>query len=396
MGSRNGKPTSIILVCHSYPPVIGGSELEAQRICAELIRRGHRVKVVCAGGEPMPPRRDWIDPKGVPVRIYAGRWKGPLKDMVFALCVVNMLIWERNKYHLVYFLMQGLHLAAGLPVARILGKPILMKIGGSTVVSQMNRSRAGRLELRWLRQWAQCVMILNDGMRQEAIAHGFSAEQLLWMPNPVPTDEFAPCSDRGRNELRSQLGIPLTAPVVLYCGRFAHEKALPSLLDAFARVTMQVPEAMLVLVGDGPLRLELLRQVNQLGLTEKNVRFTGLVDPDEVRSWLKIADIFALVSLSEGLACALIEAMSTGLASVVSDIPANAQLIKNGEQGLLTPVGDSSAIADAIVSLFSDSSLRMQMGVAARETILANYSLTQVTDRYEEMFRNVLENEKRA
>ena len=69
-------PLSVILVCHSYPPVIGGSELEAQRVSSALVRRGYRVTVVCAGGDPMPPLKDWVDPAGVPVRIYAARWTG--------------------------------------------------------------------------------------------------------------------------------------------------------------------------------------------------------------------------------------------------------------------------------------------------------------------------------
>src|SRR5271156_5648778 len=121
---------SFLLVCHSYLPVIGGSEIEAQRVCESLIARGHRIRVVCAGGDPMPPHRDWVDPKGVPVRIYAERWKGAMKDIVFALRVAGMLIRERNDYEVVYFLMQGLHLAAGLPVAKALGKPVVMKIAG--------------------------------------------------------------------------------------------------------------------------------------------------------------------------------------------------------------------------------------------------------------------------
>ena len=88
--------------------------------------------------------------------------------------------------------MQGLHLAAGLPVARGLGKPIVMKFGGSGVVPLMRGSRAGRVELNWLRKWASRLLVLNDGMIQEAIDDGFAREQLTWMPNPVDVDDSAP------------------------------------------------------------------------------------------------------------------------------------------------------------------------------------------------------------
>lgn len=384
---------SFLLICHSYPPVIGGSELEAQRVCEALMRRGHRVTVVCAGGDPMPRGRDWIDPKGVPVRMYGGNWNRAARNIVYAFRVACMLVWERRNYDFVYFLMQGLHLAAGLPVARALGKPIVMKIAGSGEVPRMNRSFAGRFELRMLKQWARCVMILNEGMRQEAIAHGFNPQQLLWMPNPVDTDVFAPGTESAREELRARFQIPPASPVVLYCGRLAPEKALPSLLDAFSLVVEKLPNAYLVLIGDGPLRGDLERQARELQLGEKNIRFAGRVDPDEVCSWLKIADVFALVSYSEGFPCSLIEAMSAGLPSVVSAIVANQQLITDDLQGFLIPPGDSKAIAERVLRLLENPELRNRVGAAARRTILENYSTDLIADRYEELFRKTRKQE---
>lgn len=387
-------PVSIILICHSYPPVIGGSELEAQRVCAALIRRGYLVRVVCAGGDPMPAVRDWVDPEGVPVRIYAGRWKGWMRDFVFGWRVAGMLLWERRDYQLVYFLMQGFHLAVGLPAARLAQKPILMKVGGSGVIPLMTRSAAGRLELRWLRQWANRIMILNEGMREEALQEGFPPEQIYWMPNPVDTDEFAPCEPGARLEGRARFGIPSSAPVALYCGRLAPEKALPSLIEAFALVVRRIPEAVLVLVGDGPLRTSLAEQAARLQLPENHVRFAGRVAPEDVSSWLQIADVFTLVSPSEGFPCALAEAMSAGLASVVSDIPGNRQLIESGQHGLLVPVGDSEAIAAAIVRIFEDGPMRVRMGEESRNRVLENYSTAKIADRYEALFLEALAGER--
>jgi glycosyltransferase involved in cell wall biosynthesis len=363
--------------------------MEAQRVCAALIKRGYRITVVCAGGPPMPPVRDWIDPKGVPVRIYAMHGKGVVKNTVFALQVARMLIWERRTYNFVYFLMQGMHLAFGLPVARVLGKPIIMKVAGSGEVLRMSKSMMGRQELRWLRKWAHCVMILNEGMRSEAIESGFSPESLHWMPNPIDTDEFGPTSPGDQRALRSRCGIPASARVIIYCGRLAPEKALPSLLDAFAMVAREDPDALLVMIGDGPMRNELDTQVRQLGLPEQSVRFTGRMEPDDVSSWLKIGDLFALVSFSEGFPCSLAEAMSTGIPSVVSDIPANRQLIEDGKQGFLVPVSNSKAIADAILRLLRNVELRRHMGQLARQSILNNYSTAQVADRYETIFQSL-------
>lgn len=386
-GRRQG-PFSLILVCSSYPPVVGGSEVEAQRVCAALIKRGHRVIVATTGGPLMPPVRTWTDPAGVPVRLYASAWSGVIKDVIFAVCVAWLLFRERRRYQTVYFLMQGLHLAVGLPIARLLGKTILMKVGGSGVLPSMARSSTGRLELHWLRRWAARVMILNDGMRSEAIAIRFPDEKLVWMPNPVDTEGFSPVAEVERTRLRAEHGLPRDAFVIVYTGRLAPEKCLHLLVEAFSIVLRQRPQSFLVLVGDGPMRGALERLSRELAC-QGNTRFTGSVEPSQVPQWLRMADVFALVSPSEGFPCALVEAMSVGLASVVSDIPANQQLVQSGKHGLLPPAGDVPATAEALLRLFDDHELRLRMGEHARLSVKERYATERVLELYENLLSEV-------
>jgi glycosyltransferase involved in cell wall biosynthesis len=381
---RDGDSFSLILVCSSYPPVVGGSEVEAQRVCSALIKRGHRVTVATMGGPPMPPLRKWTDPTGVPVRLYAAHWNGVMKNVAFAISIAWLLIRERRNYQAVYFLMQGLHLAAGRPVARLLRKTILMKVGGSGVLPGMARTPTGRLEIRWLRKWADRVMILNEGMRAEALAARLPADRLVWMPNPVDTEHFSPVPPAMRSELRAQHGIPPDALVIIYTGRLAPEKSLHLLVEAFATVWRQRTQAYLVLVGDGPMRAALTEQTRRLGCQD-NTRFVGSVAPSEIPRWLQMADVFALVSLSEGFPCALVEAMSAGVASVVSDIPANRQLVESEHHGLLPPAGDASATAAALIRLIDDPELRARMGTEARCSVKQHYATERVLERYETM-----------
>jgi glycosyltransferase involved in cell wall biosynthesis len=380
---------SLILVSHSYPPVLGGSEIEAQRVCAALMRRGHRVTVLCAGGAPMPDVARWTDPSGVPVRIFARRASGRLKDYAFALGVAWTLFRERRNYQLVYFLMQGVHLAVGLPVARWLGKPIVMKISGSSIATMMSASWLGRLELRWLNKWARRVMILNPGIEAEAVAAGLDPQRLLWMPNPIDTDEFAPCSQSVRAELRERFHIPARAAVAIYVGRLAPEKELASLIGAFAAVLKLVPGALLILIGDGPCRRELEAQAAQLGLADR-VRFAGQQPVSAICHWLQACDLFALVSSNEGFPCSLSEAMAAGLPSVVTNIHGNTQLIDNGVHGLVIPVGDDVRIAEAVGVLLADAESRERMGAAARRRVIENYSTDKLMDRYEALFEEAL------
>src|SRR5215467_13369017 len=96
----------ILLICYSYPPVLGGSEVEAQRVASGLIKRGYQVEVLTGAEPPMPTQSRWIDPRGVPVRIIGIRWARRWQPRIFALGVAWLLWRERRRYQLVYFLMQ--------------------------------------------------------------------------------------------------------------------------------------------------------------------------------------------------------------------------------------------------------------------------------------------------
>jgi glycosyltransferase involved in cell wall biosynthesis len=264
-----------------------------------------------------------------------------------------------------------------------------MKFSGSSIITAMRNSLAGRFELRCLRRWAHRVMILNPGMAEEAIVAGLDPNQLLWMPNPVDTVAFAPCGPDQRREARAELGIEPDARIVLFVGRLAPEKELASLLAGFSLIVPCISRALLVLVGEGPSRNELEARAGE-GHLSSRVRFTGRQTAAEVHRWLQVSDVFALVSSNEGLSCSLLEAMSTGLPSVVSDIPANAQLIDSGTQGLRIATGDHEAIAQALAKLLGDDALRKRMGAAARQRVLENYSTCRVVERYEALFHEAL------
>ena len=155
---------------------------------------------------------------------------------MYALGVAWTLFKERNDYDVVYFLMSGLHLATGLPVARMLGKPIVMKFSCSSLVVGMRSSWLGRLELAFLRRWADRILILNPGMLEEALEVGFDKKRIGWMPNPVDTDHFSPCTPEQRIQLRKKLNVGVETPLAVFVGRLEAQKELPWLVGAFALV----------------------------------------------------------------------------------------------------------------------------------------------------------------
>jgi len=136
------------------------------------------------------------------------------------------------------------------------------------------------------------------------------------------------------------------------------------------------------------MRAELETLAAELGIAAR-VRFVGRVPLMEVPFWLRAGDAFALTSPNEGFSCALVEAMASGLPCVVSDIPANRQLVENGVQGITVPFDGIAAISAAFAQLAGDVEGRRRMAEAARSTA-ENYSIDRVVDRYEDLFRKAV------
>jgi glycosyltransferase involved in cell wall biosynthesis len=314
---------------------------------AALMRRGHKVRVLTTASEALPDKKNRVDPNGVPVTTFKANILPLSNGRMFVLGVGYTLFANRRHYEIAQFLLPGLHTLIGVATARTMGKKAVVMFGGSQDAVVLQNSFLGRLQLHTICRLADQIIILNDEMRAQFQGLNFPAHRIISLPCGVDTDEFAPVDDATRVLLRKEFGMPSQRPLITFTGRFVPEKELGTLISAFDRVRLSYPEAMLVLAGDGPLMAELKRQVLELGLDD-NVRFTGFLRQDSIRKLLQASDIFTLVSATEGIPCSLVEAMSVGLPSVVSDIAGTEVLIMDGVQGLRVKVRDVEGLAKAI------------------------------------------------
>ena len=136
---------------------------------------------------------------------------------------------------------------------------------------------------------------------------------------------------------------------MLFVGRLISNKGPQILIQALAELSDA--EADVVFIGDGPMRGQLERAVNELGFHGR-VRFAG--HSDDVAGWLHRADVLVRPSFTEGLPLTVLEAMASRVCVVASDIAGNADLVRDGESGLLFPVGDAGALAAALDRAISD------------------------------------------
>lgn len=172
-------------------------------------------------------------------------------------------------------------------------------------------------------------------------------------------------------------------PVVGCVARFEDQKGVDVLLRAIARV----PDACLVLVGDGECRSALEYLVVELGLSDR-VEFMGWSDdaPRQIASF----DVFALASRNEAFPLTIVEAMLACTPVVASDVGSVSEAIIDGETGLLVPPGDDAALAHSLRRLLHDAPLRERLAVAARGHALSHFTDVAMADGYDQVWQAVL------
>lgn len=269
-------------------------------------------------------------------------------------------------------------------VLATLGLPVKCRI--NTRHGMGGRTRSGRQE--WLyRQslrFTDYAVAVCEAARQRFAADGMRPRRaLLAVPNGIRLERFRPADDVARQALVAELGLPPGSRIIGTVGRLQPVKDHALLLRAFAKVRMQVPEAALVIVGDGPLRAALEAQAEQAGLSDA-VRFMG--DRHDVPRLLTGMEVFALSSASEGYSVALLEACASSLPIVATDVGGNREIVRHGINGRLVPSGDTAAIATALIALLRGGEQAAAMGRAGYAWAQAEASFRTMAERYHGLY----------
>jgi len=186
--------------------------------------------------------------------------------------------------------------------------------------------------------------------------------------------------------LRSSLGIPEDVPVVGTVGRLVERKGHLDLLAAWPAIREAVPDAELLLVGDGPLRGELARLAERRGCAD-SVHLPGR--RQDVPRLLDLMDVFVFPSHYEGLPGAVLEAMAAGLPIVATPVDGNAELITHCRNGLHVGVRTPEELAWATIRLLEHPELSTSLGTAARERARADFRTEQMVARFEALYRSL-------
>jgi glycosyltransferase involved in cell wall biosynthesis len=239
------------------------------------------------------------------------------------------------------------------------------------------------------------VLVTNSrGVVDFYAGHGLPADKFQVIPNgmEIPSDEqMEHALQHGtgqRAALLDQLGLPEGVQLIGAAGRLWPQKRYKDLIWAAELLKVIRQDSHLLIMGEGPQEMELLRWRDNLKIADR-VHFLG--HRDDVPTILPHLAVFWNGSAYEGQANAVMEAMSWGVPVVASDIAGNRDLVVDGQTGYFFPVGDRATLARITNQLLDDPRRARSLGNAGRERIREHFSVQQMIDRHVALYRRLLE-----
>jgi glycosyltransferase involved in cell wall biosynthesis len=373
----------VLIVSGIWPPDVGGPASHAPDVAEFLRGRGHEVEVVTTAGAP-PPARPY------PVRAVPRRHRVGVRHYRGAALVHH----RAREVDVVYTTGMFGRSALGATVAR---KPYVVKltadpafersrrrglVGGDVDEFQRRQRGATVALLRFARdvelRHAAHVFTPSAYLRELTLAWGVAAERVSVLPNsaPVLPPELPP-----RDELRRTLG--LNGATLAFAGRLTAQKSLERALEAVA----SADAVQLVIAGEGPDRKQLEERAAELGIAER-VRFLGAQPRERIVELFHAADATILSSSWENFPHTVVEALAAGTPVLAMEAGGVAEVVRDGENGLLVPPGDTAALGEAVRRYFADDGLRERLRDAAAGSV-ADYAPERVLGQLEETLRRV-------
>lgn len=365
----------------------GGAETQVVALAKELSRRKHEVFLISM----LPPVAFVDELSAFGIKVFSLDMKRGFPN---PLAILNLWrILSQLKPDIIHS-----HMIHANILSRVTGvfykRPVLICTAHSLSEKGRHRSENFRVFLYRITD-SFCdltTQVSPQGVERYKALRAVNPNKILYVPNGVDTEKFKPdvCV---RDNLRKEFGLSESF-VWIAVGRFDPPKDYHNMLTAFSIVLKQESSANLVIVGDGPLRPLMESFAKEMGIKDK-VLFLGI--REDVGKLLNVADGFVLSSEWEGLPLVLLEAASTGLPIVATNVGGNAEVVIDGETGFLVPPKDPIRLSEAMLRLMKlPKSERLKMGFKGRDHVIQNFSLQHIVDIWEELYRLLLSKRHRT
>lgn len=378
----------ILAFNYEYPPLGGGGGVVFAAMYDELAKR-HDVTIVTSGHADLPPHevRDGQEIFRVPV---LGRTALSTASLVSMLSYVPES-WKRGRALLAAggFDILNTHFVvptgpAPQRLAERFRVPNVLSIHGGDIYDPSKKMSPHRLPMvravvRNLLKRADCVVAQSNDTRENARSLYRVDREIEVVPLGIRLPQVPPRD-------RAALGLPEDRFVMITVGRVVARKGIDGVLEVLRR--LEDPNDLLAVVGDGPLRPELERQAQALGISER-VRFLGRLSETDKWRWLAASDLFVSTALHEGFGLVFLEGMRAGLPIACFDKGGQTDFLTEDRTGAVVPVGDLAKFTDAVRRIKADAAARRRYGDFNRQH--ANeYSIERCAEKYEVVFDAVL------
>ncbi len=317
-----------------------------------------------------------------------------LRDIWNCLQVFIILVGKKERFDVIY---RRSHLYnTEYLLARLFRIPEVKEVNGITgaelaiagVLGPIARRIANKIESFSLPRADKIIVVTSNLKEVLQRDYGVPAEKIVVIPNGTNTDLFEPMDTI---ESREKLGLNHRSNYVCFVGAFHAWQGLETYLKSVPLVLKQCPDTRFILVGDGPMKQELVSLTERLGIANR-VLFTGMVSHQDIPFYINASDVcvvpkeglnygFSPLKLYEYLACGRpVIATRAGGLEIIED---------NG--GMLVEPKNPAAFSAAIIKLLKDEALRKQMGEKGREYIVANHSWRSVAERVAEVCRTAVD-----
>jgi teichuronic acid biosynthesis glycosyltransferase TuaC len=397
----------VLVLSHMFPKMPGDySGIFILEQVRHLLKKGIDARVACP--VPWSPRLLWFREKWrdygktpahnklnevhvdyprylCPSGIWLYPWSGTI--MVSPL---NKLM-ERSAQFFKPDLIHAHTLIPGGQAAMIAGAkhrlPVVCTAHGGDVNMYPRFSRTAQTAIRRVIAGVDRLVTVSSDLAKKVEAIRPKPNQVIH--NGVDTERFSDLANF-KESARLKLGIKPEAKVVLFVGSYLKSKGVFELVEVFGDLAGKNSELLLAMVGGGPEYDAILSCAGRLGILER-IYLTGPRPYEEIPEWLRACDIFVLPSDSEGLPCAMLEAMSSARPVVATRVGGIPEAMENGKTGYLVEKGDRSGLREALDRLLADPAKSREMGCCGRETVVKHFSWDKNAEEHSRLYLDVIE-----
>lgn len=370
------------VICY---PSLGGSGVVATELAIKMAAKGHEIHFITSSlpfryNEP----HENIHFHEVRIDGYAV-FKYPPYDIALANRIGQVV--EEQQLDLLH-----VHYAVPHAVSAVLAKDMIQSDIGiittlhGTDVTILGHDPALRNTVKYGIDKSDITTAVSESLRKETIELIEPAKDIRTIYNFIDEEKYHPVES---GTLRSDLGIQQNEKVIIHISNFRSVKRIPDLIRAFALVVEKLPSKLL-LVGEGPEVPRIRRLVDMLGVTD-HVLFTGR--RDDLPELLSFSDVMVLPSEKEAFGLVLLEAFACGVPAVGTNAGGIPEVIEEGINGYIVPIGDPDAIAERTLRILNDSTLHHKMKEQAMETVKGKFSSDIIVAQYEKLYYDLQKKE---